>query len=283
MKTTRRVLPEEHFVYTPKVSVQANALPFYIKEIGFTDKRRLVKGSQNNYSDYMFLYSLTDMVFVKYRAKVLIANNDIVLSACNTPLHFIRKKSGEYIYMIIGGTSAQFFYNYIRNSSGVFHVNTLSNTYDYVLSILNSQTSTDDFLYQMEAGAMIHQLLLDLFKISRNVLETKSKTPVQDSAIQTAVRFIEEHYNHSLTIDEVCNSVSFSKYYFCKLFKESTGMTLHQYVIEYRLNKSKELLSYTKLNIASVANSVGFNNTLTYSRQFKEKYGMTPSEYREYY
>ena len=283
MKTTHRILPEEHFVLVPKVSVQTSALPFYIKEIGFSDKRRLVKGSQNDYSDYLILYSLTDMVFVKNRAKTMLANNDIVFSSCNTPLQFIRKKGGEYIYMIIGGTNAQFFYNYIRNSSGVLHANPLSNTYDYVLSIINTQIGKDDFLYQMETGTLIHQLLLDLYKISKNVLETKSKTPVQDSSVQTAVRFIENNYTRSLTIDEICSSVSFSKYYFCKLFKDTTGMTLHQYVIEYRLNKSKELLSYTKLSIASIASSIGFNNTLTFSRQFKEKYGMTPSEYREYY
>lgn len=283
MKPTRRVLPENYSIFVPKIPLQVSALPFYIKEIGFSDKRRLVKGSKNNYSDYLILYSLTDMIYIKHKTKSLIANNDIVFSSCNTPLHFLRKKNGDYLYIIISGTSAQFYYNYIRNSSGILHANALSNTFDYFLNLIKLNTAADDFLYQMEAGAIVHQLLLDLYKISRSILETKDKTPVQDSAIQTAIHYIEDHYNHNLTIDAICESVSFSKYYFCKLFKENTGMTLHQYVVEYRLNKSKELLSYTKLSIAAISNSVGFNNTLTFSRQFKEKFNMTPSEYREYY
>jgi len=284
MKTGRRSLPESFYTHIPKVNPQVNALPFYIKEVSYSGKHLLMKGSKNNYSDYLILYSLTDMVFIKNRVKSQIAENDIIFSSCNTPLRFVRKKmGGEYLYIIIGGTNAQFFYNHIRTRSGILHINPLSNTFDYFLSIINANKDTDDFLYQMEAGAMIHMLLLDLYRISKNILKTKSTTPVQDSAVQTAIRFIENNYNHNLTIDDICGSVSFSKYYFCKLFKESTGISLHRYVNEYRLNRSKELLSYTKLNIAAIANSVGFNNTLTFSRQFKEKYGMTPSEYREFY
>ena len=282
MKASRRVIPDKHGIYIPETPLQVNSLPFYIKEIGFSDKRRLVKGSKNNYSDYIILYSLTDMIYVKYNSKSLLAKNDIVFSSCNTPLTFVKKKNGDYIYIIISGTSAQFYYNYIRNSSGILHTSPLSNIIDYFLAIINLNRETELFLYQMEAGTIVHQLLLDLYKISKSILETKSKTPVQDSAIMSAIHYIEDHYNHNLTIDTICESVGFSKYYFGKRFKENTGMTLHQYVVEYRLNKSKDLMSYTNLSIAAIANSVGFNNTLTFSRQFKTKYNMTPSEYREY-
>ena len=58
-------------------------------------------------------------------------------------------------------------------------------------------------------------------------------------------------------------------------------MTLHQYLTEYRVTKSKEYLTYSKLPIHAVALEVGFKNTLNYSRSFKQYVKMTPSEYRE--
>ena len=186
---------------------------------------------------------------------------------------------------MISGTQAQHYYNMIRKSNSLFHTNQLSSILDYFLSLFEiDYTSTRNALMnQREAGVLIHQLLLDLYKLSQNILAAKDLTPVQDNAVNTAIRYIQENYQSDLNIDTICNSISFSKYYFCKLFKEHTGMTVHQYVTEFRINKSKELLSYSKLSIAAVANSVGFKNTLTYTRSFEKLVHMTPSEYRKYY
>ena len=57
--------------------------------------------------------------------------------------------------------------------------------------------------------------------------------------------------------------------------------TLYQYLTEYRVNKSKEYLTYSKLSIHAIATEVGFKSTLTYSRSFKKLTDMTPSEFRE--
>jgi len=73
MKTGRRSLPESFYTHIPKVNPQVNALPFYIKEVSYSGKHLLMKGSKNNYSDYLILYSLTDMVFIKNRVKSQIA------------------------------------------------------------------------------------------------------------------------------------------------------------------------------------------------------------------
>ena len=117
--------------------------------------------------------------------------------------------------------------------------------------------------------------------MTRNINEARLLTPVQQTVVNTALKYIDEHYKEELTIDKICAKVSFSKYYFCKIFKEHTGMTLHQYLTEYRVNKSKEYLTYSKLPIHAVALEVGFKNTLNYSRSFKQYVKMTPSEYRE--
>lgn len=285
MRLPKRTLPEIRFHRETTIDPKIQAFPFFVKEIGFSNDRKFVRGNRNTYCDYLFLYSMTHMTFTKNRTKTPVQPHDVVVSACNTTLEFLQPRGREhdFIYLVIGGANAQQFYNYIRTSSCVFHTNQLSSILDYFLALLSIDFTENPLLNQMEASALIHQLLLDLYRLSLDVLEAKKLTPVQDTAVNTAIRFIQENYKSDLDIDTICNSVSFSKFYFCKLFKEHMGMTVHQYVTEYRVNKSKELLTYSKLSIAAVAGSVGFKNALTYTRSFEKQMHMTPSQYRERY
>lgn len=133
----------------------------------------------------------------------------------------------------------------------------------------------------MQSCFLLHQIIHELIQVTWEINAARLLTPVQQTVVNTVLRYIDEHYKEELTIDSLCAEVSFSKYYFCKIFKEHTGQTLHQYLTEYRVNKSKEYLTYSKLPIHAVALEVGFKNTLTYSRCFKQYMDMTPSEYRE--
>lgn len=281
----KRILPSHHSNFSSRTDRRIESLPFYIKEAGYLNDRKFVRGNSNNYSDYLFLYSLTSMSFTKNKDRNAVNPHDVIVSACNTPLAFVQPRSHiqDFIYVIIGGAQAQQFYNLIRKSNCIYHINQLSSILDHFLALLAIDYDSQPFLAQMEAGSLIHQLLVDLYKVSLNILEAKNLTPVQDTAVNTAIKFIQENYAGNLDIDTICEIVSFSKYYFCKLFKEHMGMTVHQYVTEYRINKSKDLLSYSKLSIAAIAGSVGFKNTLTYTRCFEKLQHMTPSQYREYY
>lgn len=287
MKLPKRTLPAVRMGKEAFINQEIKSLPFYVKEAGFSNSRRFVRGKANNYSDYLLLYSLTSMTFTKHNVRYPVNPDDVIFSSCNTPLTFSQpwNREKDFLYIVISGAQAQHYYNMIRKSNSLFHTNQLSNILDHFLSLfeIDYPSSRNALLNQLEAGVLIHQLLLDLYKLSQNILAAKDLTPVQDNAVNTAIRYIQENYQSDLDIDTICNSISFSKYYFCKLFKEHTGMTVHQYVTEFRINKSKELLSYSKLSIAAVANSVGFKNTLTYTRSFEKLVHMTPSEYRKYY
>lgn len=287
MKLPKRTLPTVRMGKEAFINQEIKSLPFYVKEAGFSNARRFVRGKTNNYSDYLLLYSLTSMSFTKHNVRYPINPDDVIFSSCNTPLTFSQpwNRERDFLYIVISGAQAQHFYNMIRKSNSLFHTNQLSSIMDYFLSLfeIDYASQKNALMHQLEAGVLIHQLLLDLYKLSQNILAAKDLTPVQDTAVNTAIRYIQANYQNDLDIDTICNSISFSKYYFCKLFKEHTGMTVHQYVTEFRINKSKELLSYSKLSIAAVANSVGFKNTLTYTRSFEKLVHMTPSEYRKYY
>lgn len=285
MKNQKLILPTQYKNIFPTINLQVEALPFYVKEVGYLKEHRFLRGDSNNYNEYMLLYSLDSMKFSKNRNVLPIHEHDVVFSACNCPLIFTspRNHPGTFMYIIICGAQIQYFYNLIRKNNSLYHTNPLGNIQNYFFSLLHLNYDKDPLMTQMEAGSVLYPLLLELYKLSREILEIKKISPVQDSAVTTALKYIHENYQADLDIDTICEKVSFSKYYFCKLFKEHTHMTIHRYVTEYRINKSKELLSYSKLSIANVASSVGFKNTLTFSRCFEKQMHMTPSEYRQAY
>ena len=67
-----------------------------------------------------------------------------------------------------------------------------------------------------------------------------------------------------------------SPHYFSQLFKESTGITPHQYVIRCRIDRAKDLLKQGKLSIAEIAKEVGFVDQSHLHRHFKRLVGVTP-------
>jgi AraC-like DNA-binding protein len=72
--------------------------------------------------------------------------------------------------------------------------------------------------------------------------------------------------------------MSYSK--FRKLFKESTGESPNQYHLNLRLDKAKELLHTTNLNVTEVAYNLGFESVFYFSKLFKKKNGVSPKSYR---
>ncbi len=278
------ILPDEFRKKSNIITPQIESLPFYVKECGYCSERKFVLGNHNNYSDYLLLYSVSGVMrFTKSQKTQYVHPDHIVVSACNTPLTFTKvSKDWNFFYIIIGGTHAKLYYNSIRTSSCLFATNQLSRLLSLFLEIFTLDL-LKNVQNNLKASLLIHTILYELYTISDNILKAKNITPVQETVVNMTLKYIEKNYKNSLDIDTICNEVSFSKYYFCKLFKEHTGSTIHQYINEYRINKSKELLTYSKLSINAIATSVGFKNTLTFSRSFERTMHMTPTEYRKYF
>ena len=75
--------------------------------------------------------------------------------------------------------------------------------------------------------------------------------------------------------------MKFSRGECCRYFKKKMKMTISEYLLEYRLKKSLELLEKTDKNITQIANSIGFNSASNYTAMFKLKLKETPSHYRK--
>ena len=90
--------------------------------------------------------------------------------------------------------------------------------------------------------------------------------------------YIRKHYHENLTVDGLCEHFHYSRSGLFTLFKEECGQGVMEYVNSVRLEASRELLQEFK--VVETANMVGISDANYFSRVFKKKYGISPSEYR---
>ena len=100
-------------------------------------------------------------------------------------------------------------------------------------------------------------------------------------AIDSAVRFIERHYAEGdLSLTKIAGSVHLSPEYFCRLFKQKTGVSYGTYLTTYRLTRARELICTTDWKMAEVARQVGYENASYFSRLYKKHMGLSPEQER---
>ncbi|MGG6269864.1 helix-turn-helix domain-containing protein [Leptolyngbya sp. AN03gr2] len=99
--------------------------------------------------------------------------------------------------------------------------------------------------------------------------------------LNQAIDYIQEHLDQEIGLNDLANYLGFSPCYFASLFKQSTGISPHQFIIQRRLWKAKELLKTTNLSIVEIALQCGFTNQSHFAKQFRQHFSLTPSAYRQ--
>lgn len=99
--------------------------------------------------------------------------------------------------------------------------------------------------------------------------------------LQQAMEYIHDHLAEDLSLREIAAFLQMSPNYFTSLFKQSTGLSTHQYVIQCRIEKTKRLLTKPDLSIVEVSQQVGFQSQSHFINVFRKQTGMTPKAYRK--
>lgn len=100
------------------------------------------------------------------------------------------------------------------------------------------------------------------------------------SILKNMIGFIQQHYNESITLQQIAISGSVGQSKCCRIFGKYIHQTPNKYLTTYRLNKSSELLLNTDMNITEVAYAIGFNGASYFAEAFRKYFHCSPSEYR---
>jgi len=91
--------------------------------------------------------------------------------------------------------------------------------------------------------------------------------------------YIHAHIAEEICLDALSRLLGLSRYYFCRLFKQSTGFSPYQYIIRCRVERAKELLKQGNLGLSDVAIACGFSHQSHLHRHFKRITGVTPKRF----
>ena len=121
---------------------------------------------------------------------------------------------------------------------------------------------------------LLTTLILRLMRIFQNE-EFK-----RESIVSTILEYIHSHWNQEIPHSELSRKFSYHKNSINRLLISATGMPLKQYQIDLRIKKACTLLAYSEKTIEEIAELCGYSSDTYFCRQFKEKVGITPSEFR---
>jgi len=151
-------------------------------------------------------------------------------------------------------------------------------TFRHLALVLRAGIQTGDARDRMYGEGLSTALAAHLLReYGAAVLEPKRQQGgLPRAKLVRAVEYIQDQLDADLTVSGIAQAVNMSPHHFTQLFKESTGQSPYQYVVEARVRKAKQLLTTGKFTISEVAHNVGFADQSHLTRHFKRVFGLPP-------
>ena len=127
--------------------------------------------------------------------------------------------------------------------------------------------------YLSQIGAMLKLVML-------KVLEAVEENALPTRMVEELDNYIRENCRDEISNTELGAIFGYHPFYISKMLKERKGITLHQYIINYRLKAAKRMLELTDKSAAEIAEECGFTDASYFAKSFKSAFGETPKEYR---
>ena len=133
--------------------------------------------------------------------------------------------------------------------------------------------------YEEMLEIYLRQIFIRLQRHFKSSLNSDNSHAFEE--IDNAISYFCEHYNEPINIDDYAKENHFSTSWFIRNFKLYTGITPKQYILKKRIYNAEALLQNTQYNINEIAQIIGYDNPLYFSRVFQKTKGISPSEYRK--
>ena len=188
---------------------------------------------------------------------------------CNSLL----KESVDYMYLM---QKAEAFHQYIYHLvTAQFHL--VESKFFRLLEEISSE--------RYGSAAARHLCLCDLIlTINRTIYDEEHKTGGSDelSLFQNILSYVESNLQEPLSLDDISGKFFVNKYYVAHLFKDTLGISLHQYIIKKRLDACRSAIVGGE-GISAAYEKFGFRDYSSFFKAFRKEYGMSPREYQNLY
>ena len=154
-----------------------------------------------------------------------------------------------------------------------------SSGYAHIFERIIAELQLQKDFYEEASAVLFMQLLLLIGRSARE--SAPDRENLLSEEIHLAAIYLHEHYREAINIESYIEGKSISTSSFFRKFKQYTGMTPLQYLLEIRLSNAKKLLETTDYSINEISFLIGYENALYFSRIFHKHVGLSPKEYRK--
>ena len=187
-----------------------------------------------------------------------------------------RREPWRYCWIGIGGSSAQEIIESCDfGSEGYIYEGTQEN------EIEKFAERIVDLFQDYEQNEL--EILGDLYHLFARFRkkEKSAQTNTEQQYLEKAYEYIRNNYSYPVKISGIARYIGIDRSYLYKLMMEELQMAPQQYLIEYRLNRAKEMLKNDQMTVTEIAYSCGFKDAPSFCRHFKKRNGITPKQYRK--
>lgn len=139
----------------------------------------------------------------------------------------------------------------------------------------------EEFGMMALTNCRLQQDILEKWKQYGRILREKMRGQLnRDDVVERIRLYLEQHYQEEIGLAELSGEFFLAPGYMTKRFKEKLGMTIPQYLENYRMEKAKEYLSMTDWSISEIARIVGYSDANYFARSFRKVCRLSPREFR---
>jgi AraC-like DNA-binding protein len=136
-----------------------------------------------------------------------------------------------------------------------------------------------DFGSDIKRSITFLELLLKIHNYLGNSEQSKKSVSTEFNKISPIIYYIQNNLNSNLSLDYLSEKFYISKYHLCRIFKDSTGFTVREFIINNRIIKARELLR-ENYSVQETGEKSGFNNYAHFIRTFKKLTGVSPGKFK---
>lgn len=189
----------------------------------------------------------------------------------------------EYCWVTFNGTRAEQLVQEIGFTDGVYCLDSSIETKEFYKLILRMHEKPEmNYTNDLRRRGILLEFIALALDATAEVINRPVHKNTEDISlyIDKAIEFI--HYNYeTITVTDVFEFVGFSRSYFSNIFRKQVGISLQQYLIQYRMKVACKQLLESNLSINEISARVGYENQLTFSKAFHKMMNCSPSEYRK--
>lgn len=143
-----------------------------------------------------------------------------------------------------------------------------------LLHIYDARGNSFEHAVEM-TGRLYTALALFMHSATHSSSQNTSQTYVQKG-----IEYITANYSYPITVEDIADYVGLSRSQLFRSFQNVLEVSPKEYLTDFRIKQACYLLENTNLSITAIANSIGFDNSLYFSKSFHKNKGMSPKEYR---